>query len=343
MQRHILRDRLFCLLMAAVLLFAAFPPHNALAEAAAEEIAMDASPFISDDRTYVPVRYATEPFGIDVSWIGVENAVVFSYGDTSLRISVGSNLLYLTKDGKTETISMDVEPTNVNSRVYIPIRWVLEPFDASVNWVEFDRSVVIQLNEKTLQFNVGSNVAILKDESADMDPKPSETEPSDNENAKALKDAFTEITSQEPDKNMLESWLAKGYTVDSEEFAEAILQWLEDNEDKFTAEYIWETTVKAYTHVKGKAPIVVEEVKEWTEETGFPALVNVKDAVIDFGTWFWEGLKEAQRLKYISTAFIELYNREPTAEESEHWYAHQCWKNAEELMLVMKDGCDCKL
>jgi len=48
-----------------------------------------------------------------------------------------------------------------NQRVYLPVRFVVEPLGASVNWNQADHSVEIVLNQNRILLNIGSNIAYV--------------------------------------------------------------------------------------------------------------------------------------------------------------------------------------
>ena len=92
----------------------------------------DVAPFISNDRTMVPIRIIVEQLGGIVDWDDATRTVM------------------LTIDGKVLTMvidkiipGFDAAATIVDDRTYVPIRYVMEAVGANVDWIEDTRQVVI--------------------------------------------------------------------------------------------------------------------------------------------------------------------------------------------------------
>lgn len=115
---------------------------------------MDAKPFIEDGRTYVPVRYMSEPFGITVDWNGMLRLVTLSRDDTKVYLVVGLKKILVIQNGEdsaavvakkiiSEGSTLDVAPTIRDQRTYLPARWVAEAFDYQVEWDSKNQTVAI--------------------------------------------------------------------------------------------------------------------------------------------------------------------------------------------------------
>ncbi|MDF9408836.1 MAG: Beta propeller domain protein [Pelotomaculum sp. PtaB.Bin013] len=107
-----------------------------------QTIATDVSPFVRDGRVYVPVRYLGRALGIsndNITWDGMSQTVTFDTDAAAIRLTVGSNLLYV---GEQER-SMDVAPLVVSDRVFIPARWLAEALKYEVEWDEATQAVLI--------------------------------------------------------------------------------------------------------------------------------------------------------------------------------------------------------
>lgn len=144
---------LFALIVFALSTFAATalaaPTHQAVFvigqnsyTADGQEKTMDAAPFIENDRTYVPVRYLAYALGVaekDVGWDGSTNTVTLKLGGITLKMVIGSKILYVNGQPK----QMDVAPLIVLGRTYLPARWVAEAFGYEVKWDEKTQAVLV--------------------------------------------------------------------------------------------------------------------------------------------------------------------------------------------------------
>jgi hypothetical protein len=98
------------------------------------EYTMDVAPFISGDRTFMPIRYVAYALGIseaNIMWDGSANSVTLIKGDKVVQLTVGSTAMLING----ATVNMDVAPVNVApGRVCLPIRFVAQAFGAEVGW-----------------------------------------------------------------------------------------------------------------------------------------------------------------------------------------------------------------
>ena len=107
-----------------------------------QEKTMDAAAFIENDRTYVPVRYLAYALGVaekDVGWDGSTNTVILKLGGITLKMVIGSKILYDNGQPK----QMDVAPLIREDRTYLPARWVAEAFGYEVKWDEKTQAVLV--------------------------------------------------------------------------------------------------------------------------------------------------------------------------------------------------------
>lgn len=103
----------------------------------------DAVPFIADGRLYVPVRYLANALGIPdtgIKWSASSQTVTLADKNMSLTMVVGKNVIYI---NDTAQPPMDVAPLSRGDRVYLPARYVAEPFGCRVAWDEAGQQVVI--------------------------------------------------------------------------------------------------------------------------------------------------------------------------------------------------------
>ena len=111
---------------------------------------MDVAPMIMYSRTLVPIRFVSEAFGAKVDWDNDKRMVTINMLDKKLQLWIGKKTAKLTTyDGHTSTVSyikMDVAPIIVNSRTFVPIRFVSESLGAEVQWDDYSRTVIIKFH-----------------------------------------------------------------------------------------------------------------------------------------------------------------------------------------------------
>ncbi len=100
-------------------------------------------PVILGGRTLVPLREIFVALGADVEWDDVTRTAIAKKGNETMRISIGSNELYIS--GNVE--ELDVPAKLINEKTMVPARAVSEAFNATVGWDNETRTVVINYND----------------------------------------------------------------------------------------------------------------------------------------------------------------------------------------------------
>lgn len=103
-------------------------------------LSTDVAPFISNSSTYVPIRFISEALNInDITWNSSSNSVTIKADNKTLVLFVNKNYAYLNN----EYINLENNALIVNSRTFIPVRFVSSCFDANVDWDEKSQTVII--------------------------------------------------------------------------------------------------------------------------------------------------------------------------------------------------------
>ncbi len=102
---------------------------------------MDVAPFIdkTSGRTLVPVRFVSEYLGFEVSWDPVLKQVTIKGSNKNIVLTIGSKTAYINGT----TYEMDVAPTILNSRTFVPLRFVSEIMGYNVNWDSKTQTITI--------------------------------------------------------------------------------------------------------------------------------------------------------------------------------------------------------
>lgn len=100
--------------------------------------ASDTVPVLKNDRTFVPVRLIAESLGYTVKWN--KPKITISKGGFIVTLKIGSKEMFIDGDKSL----MDVAPfIDGNNRTLVPIRFVAEAFNCSVDWIENESKVMI--------------------------------------------------------------------------------------------------------------------------------------------------------------------------------------------------------
>ncbi len=99
----------------------------------------DGYPFAENGHTLVPLRAACEAFGAQVSWDAANNQAVIVKDGVTVTAPLGDNHVY--RNG--EAITNEVATQAKDGRTYLPIRVVMEAFDAQVGWDGASETVTV--------------------------------------------------------------------------------------------------------------------------------------------------------------------------------------------------------
>ncbi len=99
-----------------------------------DEIAkqIDAPPFITNNRTLVPIRAISEGLGAKVDWNDKERKVTITLGSSRVELWIDNPVGRV--NGQQYNMPDNVAPTIRRSRTFVPVRFVAEALGAHVTW-----------------------------------------------------------------------------------------------------------------------------------------------------------------------------------------------------------------
>lgn len=116
----------------------------------------DIKGMIIENKVFVPVRYAAVALGIDnIEWEAKDREVTLSDGKTKLILFADKKTAYI--NGKAAYI--ENPPVIIDSRTYVPIRFLAESFKSSVQWeedmyaVNIENTLTLSPEERNLEYN----------------------------------------------------------------------------------------------------------------------------------------------------------------------------------------------
>lgn len=92
----------------------------------------DAAPVIQNSRTLVPIRFITESLGGSVAWNGESKEVTLLLDGKEIKMTIGKTLE-----------KYDVAPVIMDSRTYVPVRFVADALGAQTSWNEAEKTVTL--------------------------------------------------------------------------------------------------------------------------------------------------------------------------------------------------------
>lgn len=100
-----------------------------------------------NDRTFVPIRFALEYFGYEVTWSSEDRLVLGRNADGNVFVmQVGSpRLIFNSGNGASTTVDMDVSPflNETEGRTYIPLRFLAQVLGYNVGYNEASSTVTL--------------------------------------------------------------------------------------------------------------------------------------------------------------------------------------------------------
>ncbi len=99
---------------------------------------MDTAPYLTNNRTMVPLRFVAEAMGAEVKWDGEKQMVTVLRADKEISLVIGES-----KPG------LETPPVIVNGRTMVPVRYISEALGAKVTWHAETRKIEIEYMEST--------------------------------------------------------------------------------------------------------------------------------------------------------------------------------------------------
>jgi len=119
-------------------------------------VTMDTTPFVEKGRTYLPVRFVAEPFGIRTLWNASTRTITLDRGGITVRLVIGSKTMTVSEGSASSTVLMDVAPLLRNGRTFLPVRYVADAFGFTTTWFPDRQGIKISEGAKSLNFKIGS-------------------------------------------------------------------------------------------------------------------------------------------------------------------------------------------
>ncbi|WP_339296923.1 copper amine oxidase N-terminal domain-containing protein [Paenibacillus sp. FSL R5-0623] len=105
--------------------------------------ASDSEPFVKKGNTFVPFRAIAESLKAEVAWNPEERSIIVMKDGVSIKLVVDSKTA--TVNGK--NVSLDAPATITKGSTYVPVRFISEALDATVQWEEESKTVVVYEEE----------------------------------------------------------------------------------------------------------------------------------------------------------------------------------------------------
>lgn len=110
-----------------------------------KKVNFDVAPQVVSNRTMIPLRATLESLGADVEWNQETKTATGITDKYTLNLKINNNRILKLNNltGRTEIIQMDVNPSVINGRTLVPVRFMAESLNNAVVWDNENRKVLI--------------------------------------------------------------------------------------------------------------------------------------------------------------------------------------------------------
>jgi uncharacterized protein YkwD len=97
------------------------------------------SPTIINGRTLIPLRSIMETFGAEVTWNPIDQSILITRQDAIITLQIDN----LVADVNGRNLALDTPPKLIDSRTFVPIRFISESLNLLVRWDSKNQTVYI--------------------------------------------------------------------------------------------------------------------------------------------------------------------------------------------------------
>ena len=104
---------------------------------------IDTAPIIKDERTLLPIRAIIESLGGKIFYEAENKEVTIFINGAEIHLFIGNNMAIVNEKEVQIDENKNVYPLIINSRTYLPLRFIIENIGGSVGWDAEERKVTI--------------------------------------------------------------------------------------------------------------------------------------------------------------------------------------------------------
>ena len=125
-------------------------------------LSFDVPPQIINNRTMVPLRAIFEALGASVDWNQETKTVTSTKGDTTIKLTIDSNTMYVNGN----TVTLDTPACVVNDRTLVPVRAISEAYKTKVDWNGDTKTVIISnINSESNEMSQSTSTSNIEQSS----------------------------------------------------------------------------------------------------------------------------------------------------------------------------------
>lgn len=120
-----------------------------------ESLTLNMPPVLESGRTLVPMRDIFESLDAYIEWDSNTKAVTATKGGTVIKLKIGDKTAFVNDT----SIALEVPAKIINSKTFVPIRFISESLGAKVEWSDITKTVTISQENKELHGNTAGNIS----------------------------------------------------------------------------------------------------------------------------------------------------------------------------------------
>lgn len=114
-----------------------------------QEIILKAPPEIKSSRTFVPVRFIAEAFGANVNWVPARKEIQITWKDIYITLWLNQSIVTIESLSDYTKIPvtkfLDVAPYLSNGSTLVPLRFIVDSWQAQIEWQKETQKILIRL------------------------------------------------------------------------------------------------------------------------------------------------------------------------------------------------------
>jgi len=167
-------------------------------------ISSDVEPFVKNGTTYVPIRFIGEALKTDtIVWNQGAKTVLINKGSTKIALLINKNYAYV-NDVYTQ---LDANAIIVNSRTFVPLRFISNCFGADVDWNQNTYTVSINTASSSKPTSSNSASSSKPSSSTSSSSRPSVNTSNNSSESSSINSSTTAANTSYKDDEVY--WLAR--------------------------------------------------------------------------------------------------------------------------------------
>lgn len=130
-----------------------------------DDLHSEFSPYVKENRTFVPLREITEKLGATVEWNGSNQSILVRVDDQTVKLQIETSVVYV--NGKKKSIDKASIPQLVSfsqprkeTKTMVPLRFLSEAFQYEVKWEQNSKTAYITTEGKNKSAPKSNVVAV---------------------------------------------------------------------------------------------------------------------------------------------------------------------------------------